>query len=93
MEQKLKEILENIPVDQDDPDFEQMKLDIKKQMPGYEIELIDMDDFNSTMEVSWVTADAIGRHAKDGIEEVVAHGWYSDDEELAVMVVAIKTKN
>ena len=93
MEQKLKEILENITVDQEDPDFDKMESDIREQMPGWEIELCDMDDFHGSMvEASWCTADAIGKYAKDGIEEIVCGAWYSDNEELAVLVVAIKTK-
>ncbi len=93
MEQKLKEILQNLIVDQNDPDFEKMESDIREQMPGYEIELCDMDDFHGSMvEASWCTAEAIGRHAKDGIEDIICNCWYSDDEELAVLVVAIKTK-
>lgn len=92
MEQKLKDILQNLIVDQDDPDFEKMESDIREQMPGYEIELCDMDDFDSMVDASWCTAEAIGRHVKDGIEDIICNCWYSDDEELAVLVVAIKTK-
>jgi len=85
--------LEEIVVDEEDPDFEKMESDIASQMPGYEIELVDMDDFNSSMETAWATADAIGRYADRGIEDIITHSWYSSDGEIAVLVVAIKTKN
>lgn len=88
----LEDILEEIVVDEEDPDFEKMESDIASQMPGYEIELVDMDDFNSSMETAWATADAIGRYADKGIEDIISHSWYSSDDEIAVLVIAIKTK-
>ncbi len=88
----LEDILEEIVVDEEDPDFEKMESDIASHMPGYEIELVDMNDFNSSMETAWVTADAISRYVDKGIEDIVSHSWYSSDDELAVLVIAIRTK-
>ena len=64
---------------------------IKQGMPGYHIELFDVEDFPGSIEMGCQVAEVINCYAKDGIEEVRTGQWCTLSEDTFVVVVAIKT--
>ena len=96
LQEQLQTVVRNINIkDIDDINWEQLEKDITEQMPGCEIELFDGNDFANQwgcdiLVFGETVVDAIARHTN--IETVASDIWESEDEEVRILIVAIKTK-
>ena len=89
----LEDVLEAIEIkDMDELIWKDLEDRIKQGMPGYQIELFDVEDFPGSIEMGCQVAEVINCYAKDGIEEVRTGQWCTLSEDTFVVVVAIKTK-
>ena len=89
----LEDVLESIEIkDMDELDWDDLTNKIKQGMPGFEIELFDVEDFPGSLEMGHQVAEVINCYAKDGIEEVRTGQWCTLSEDTFVLVVAIKIK-
>lgn len=89
----LEDVLEAIEIkDMDALIWKDLEDRIKQGMPGYQIELFDVEDFPGSIEMGCQVAEVINCYAKDGIEEVRTGQWCTLSEDTFVVVVAIKTK-
>lgn len=88
----LEDVLEGIEIeDMDELIWKDLEDRIKQGMPGYQIELFDVEDFPGSIEMGCQVAEVINCYAKDGIEEVRTGQWCTLSEDTFVVVVAIKT--
>jgi hypothetical protein len=88
----LEDVLEGIEIkDMDELIWKDLEDRIKQGMPGFEIELFDVEDFPGSIEMGCQVAEVINCYAKDGIEEVRTGQWCTLSEDTFVVVVAIKT--
>ena len=76
----------------DELDWDDLKNKIEQGMPGFEIELFDVEDFPGSLEMGCQVAEVINCYAKDGIEEIRTGQWCTLSEDTFVLVVAIKIK-
>ena len=85
----LYEVLENINIESSDKviydDFIEM---LKEKMPGYEIDIWDMDEFGNELTAS--VADYIIEEAQDGKTDIQYAEWHTDNEDAYYAVVASK---
>ena len=89
----LEDVLEAIEIkDMDELIWKDLEDRIKQGMPGYQIELFDVEDFPGSIEMGCQVAEVINCYAKDGIEEVRTGQWCTLSEDTFVVVVAIKIK-
>ena len=89
----LEDVLESIEIkDMDELDWDDLKNKIEQGMPGFEIELFDVEDFPGSLEMGCQVAEVINCYAKDGIEEIRTGQWCTLSEDTFVLVVAIKIK-
>ena len=89
----LEDVLEGIEVkDLSEMDWDDLKDKIKQGMPGFEIELFDVEDFSDPLSMGHEVGLVINDYAKDGIEEIRSDQWCTLSEDTFVLVVAIKTK-
>lgn len=89
----LEDVLEGIEIEDTDAlIWKDLEDRIKQGMPGFEIELFDVEDFPGSIEMGCQVAEVINCYAKDGIEEVRTGQWCTLSEDTFVVVVAIKTK-
>ena len=89
----LEDVLEAIEIkDMDELIWKDLEDRIKQGMPGFEIELFDVEDFPGSIEMGCQVAEVINCYAKDGIEEVRTGQWCTLSEDTFVVVVAIKIK-
>lgn len=88
----LYEILENINISSSDKLIENDFIDlIAKQMPGYTIEIWDMDEFGNELTDS--VANYIIDESKDGKTDIQYAEWNTDNEDAYYAVVASKTED
>jgi hypothetical protein len=88
----LEDVLEGIEIENTDAlIWKDLEDRIKQGMPGYQIELFDVEDFPGSIEMGCQVAEVINCYAKDGIEEVRTGQWCTLSEDTFVVVVAIKT--
>ena len=89
----LEDVLAGIEIeDMDALDWEDLRNQIKQGMPGFQVELFDVEDFQGALEMGSQVAETINCYAKEGIEEVRTGQWCTLSEDTFVLVVAIKTK-
>lgn len=88
----LYEILENINISSSDKLIENDFIDlIAEQMPGYTIEVWDMDEFGN--ELTAVISNYIISESKDGKTDIQYAEWHTDNEDAYYAVVASKTED
>ena len=88
----LEDVLEGIEIkDTGELDWDDLKDRIKQGMPGFEIELFDVEDFSDPLSMGHEVGLVINDYAKDGIEEIRSDQWCTLSEDTFVLVVAIKT--
>lgn len=86
---KLYEILENISIESSDKLIENDFIDlIAEQMPGYTIEVWDMDEFGNELTDS--VANYIIDESKDGKTDIQYAEWNTDNMDAYYAVVASK---
>jgi hypothetical protein len=89
----LEDVLEGIEIeDMDALIWKDLEDRIKQEMPGFEIELFDVEDFPGSIEMGCQVAEVINCYAKNGIEEIRTGQWCTLSEDTFVLVVAIKIK-
>jgi hypothetical protein len=90
----IEDVLEGIEIeDINELDWDDLQKQIEKGMPGYEIEIFDVEDFPYSLEMGGEVATVMGRYAQQGaIEEVKVGNWNTLSEDVFVLVVAIKLK-
>lgn len=88
----LYEILENINIESSDKvrydDFVSM---LEEQMPGYKIDMWDMDEFGNDLTSS--VAEYIIDEALDGATDIQYEEWHTDNEDAYYAFVASKTED
>ena len=88
----LEDVLENIEIeDMDALDWNDLENRIKQGMPGFEIELFDVEDYSGSLELGYAMGMSMNDYAKEGIKEVKTGQWCTTSEDTFVLVVAIKT--
>lgn len=89
----LEDVLEAIEIkDMDELDWDDLKNKIEQGMPGFEIELFDVEDFPGPLEMGYAIGLRMNDYVKKGIEEIRAGQWCTLSEDTFVLVVAIKIK-
>lgn len=89
----LEDVLEAIEIkDMDELDWDDLKNKIEQGMPGFEIELFDVEDFPGSLEMGYAIGLRMNDYVKKGIEEVRTSHWHTLSEDTFVLVVAIKIK-
>lgn len=89
----LEDVLEAIEIkDMDELDWDDLKNKIEQGMPGFEIELFDVEDFPGSLEMGYAIGLRMNDYVKKGIEEVRTGQWCTLSEDTFVLVVAIKIK-
>lgn len=87
--EKLYEILENISIESSDKLIENDFIDlIAEKMPGYAIEVWDMDEFGNELTDS--IANYIIDESKDGKTDIQYAEWNTDNMDAYYAVVASK---
>ena len=89
----LEDVLEAIEIkDMDELDWDDLKNKIEQGMPGFEIELFDVEDFPGSLEMGYAIGLRMNDYVKKGIEEIRTGQWCTLSEDTFVLVVAIKIK-
>jgi hypothetical protein len=89
----LEDVLEAIEIkDMDELIWKDLEDRIKQGMPGFEIELFDVEDFPGSLEMGYAMGLRMNDYVKKGIEEVRTSHWHTLSEDTFVLVVAIKIK-
>ena len=89
----LEDVLEAIEIkDMDELDWDDLKNKIEQGMPGFEIELFDVEDFPGSLEMGYAIGLRMNDYVKEGIEEIRTGQWCTLSEDTFVLVVAIKIK-
>lgn len=89
----LEDVLESIEIkDMDELDWDDLKNKIEQGMPGFEIELFDVEDFPGSLEMGYAMGLRMNDYVKKGIEEIRTGQWCTLSEDTFVLVVAIKIK-
>lgn len=89
----LEDVLESIEIkDMDELDWDDLKNKIEQGMPGFEIELFDVEDFPGSLEMGYAIGLRMNDYVKKGIEEIRTGQWCTLSEDTFVLVVAIKIK-
>ena len=89
----LEDVLEGIEIkDMDELDWDDLKDKIEQGMPGFEIELFDVEDFPGSLEMGYAIGLRMNDYVKKGIEEIRTGHWHTLSEDTFVLVVAIKIK-
>lgn len=89
----LEDVLEAIEIkDMDELDWDDLEDKIKQGMPGFEIELFDVEDYPGCLEMGYAMGLRMNDYVKKGIEEVRTSHWHTLSEDTFVLVVAIKIK-
>ena len=89
----LEDVLEEIEIkDMDELDWDDLENKIKQGMPGFEIELFDVEDFPGALEMGYAIGLRMNDYVKEGIEEIRTGQWCTLSEDTFVLVVAIKIK-
>lgn len=89
----LEDVLEAIEIkDMDELDWDDLEDKIKQGMPGFEIELFDVEDFPGPLEMGYAIGLRMNDYVKKGIEEIRTGQWCTLSEDTFVLVVAIKIK-
>lgn len=89
----LEDVLEAIEIkDMDELDWDDLKNKIEQGMPGFEIELFDVEDFPGSLEMGYAIGLRMNDYVKKGIEEIRTGQWCTLSEDTFVVVVAIKIK-
>lgn len=89
----LEDVLEAIEIkDMDELDWDDLKNKIEQGMPGFEIELFDVEDFPGSLEMGYAMGLRMNDYVKKGIEEIRTGQWCTLSEDTFVLVVAIKIK-
>lgn len=89
----LEDVLEAIEIkDMDELDWDDLKNKIEQGMPGFEIELFDVEDFPGSLEMGYAMGLRMNDYVKEGIEEIRTGQWCTLSEDTFVLVVAIKIK-
>lgn len=89
----LEDVLEEIEIkDMDELDWDDLEDKIKQGMPGFEIELFDVEDFPGPLEMGYAIGLRMNDYVKKGIEEIRTGQWCTLSEDTFVLVVAIKIK-
>lgn len=89
----LPDILNNITFDEWEDDIEvKVENKVAEKMPGYTIYTWDADA-QGVIQFAEELTSIINRHIKKGaIEDIQFSDWMTDDNEIVLAVVAIKTK-
>lgn len=89
----LEDVLEAIEIkDMDELDWDDLKNKIEQGMPGFKIELFDVEDFPGPLEMGYAIGLRMNDYVKEGIEEIRTGQWCTLSEDTFVLVVAIKIK-
>lgn len=89
----LEDVLDAIEIkDMDELDWDDLEDKIKQGMPGFEIELFDVEDFPGPLEMGYAIGLRMNDYVKKGIEEIRTGQWCTLSEDTFVLVVAIKIK-
>ena len=89
----LEDVLEGIEIEDTDAlIWKDLEDRIKQGMPGFEIELFDVEDFPGSLEMGYAMGLRMNDYVKKGIEEVRTSHWHTLSEDTFVLVVAIKIK-
>lgn len=88
----LPDYLDEIVVDEYEEGLEGAIEDrVQEMMPGYEVYTWNADAQGS-LDFAEEYTDILNKHLKDGIIDIQQSHWSTEDNELFLIVIAIKTK-
>lgn len=88
---ELPDYLDELELDYEDGIIDTVENTISQKMPGYHIYTWDADE-QGTIEFAEEYTSIIGKHIKDNITDIQFSEWSTQDNELFLIVIAIKTE-
>lgn len=86
---KLEEVMCNMNYSYEDmPSEGRLQKEVSKRLPGYEIEVWDMDDWNTNLTGSVV--NHIADEVNKGKKEILYAEWWTNDIKAFFAIVALK---